>query len=70
MFYLSARNSEKKRRKDPKELGSVWHTGPSKKYSAQSSTLDCPVVHRTVSGAPGWLPVNWPLSGKINGVRL
>jgi hypothetical protein len=24
---------------------------------------DCPVVHRTVSGAPGWLLVNWPLSG-------
>jgi hypothetical protein len=26
-------------------------------------TSDCPVVHRTVSGAPGWLLVNWPLSG-------
>jgi hypothetical protein len=24
---------------------------------------DYPVVHRTVSGAPGWLLVNWPLSG-------
>jgi hypothetical protein len=24
---------------------------------------DCPVVHRTVSGAPGWRLVNWPLSG-------
>jgi hypothetical protein len=24
---------------------------------------DCPVVHRTVSGAPGWLLANWPLSG-------
>jgi hypothetical protein len=24
---------------------------------------DSPVVHRTVSGAPGWLLVNWPLSG-------
>jgi hypothetical protein len=24
---------------------------------------DCPVVHRTVSGAPGWLWSNWPLSG-------
>jgi hypothetical protein len=31
---------------------------------AQSGTPDCPVVHRTVSGAPGWLPVNRPLSGK------
>jgi hypothetical protein len=24
---------------------------------------DCPVVHRIVSGAPGWLWSNWPLSG-------
>jgi hypothetical protein len=24
---------------------------------------DCPVVHRTVSGAPGWALANWPLSG-------
>jgi hypothetical protein len=24
---------------------------------------DCPVVHRTVSGAPSWLWSNWPLSG-------
>jgi hypothetical protein len=24
---------------------------------------DCPVVHRTVSGAPGWRLVNWLLSG-------
>ena len=27
-------------------------------------TPDCPVVHRTVYGAPGWLGVNWALSGK------
>jgi hypothetical protein len=33
--------------------------------SAQSGTPDCPVVHRTVSGAPGWSPANWPLSGKV-----
>jgi hypothetical protein len=33
--------------------------------SAQSGTPDCPVVHRTLSGAPGWSPVNWPLSGKL-----
>jgi hypothetical protein len=26
-------------------------------------TLDCPLVHRTVSGVPGWRLVNWPLSG-------
>jgi hypothetical protein len=24
---------------------------------------DCPVVHRTVSGAQGWALTNWPLSG-------
>ena len=32
--------------------------------SAQSGcTGQCPVVHRTVSGAPGWRLSNWPLSG-------
>jgi hypothetical protein len=30
----------------------------------------CLVVHRTVSGAPGWTPVNRPLSGQFGGVRL
>jgi hypothetical protein len=24
---------------------------------------DCPMVHRTVSSAPGWALANWPLSG-------
>jgi hypothetical protein len=33
--------------------------------SARSGTPDCPVVHRTVSGAPGQPPVNRPLSGKV-----
>jgi hypothetical protein len=33
--------------------------------SAQSRTLNCPVVHQTVSGAPGWSPANWPLSRKL-----
>jgi hypothetical protein len=32
--------------------------------------LDCPVGHRTVSGAPGQPPVNRPLSGTDDGVRL
>jgi hypothetical protein len=32
--------------------------------SAQSGTPDCPVVHRTVSGAPGWSPVKRSLSGE------
>jgi hypothetical protein len=31
---------------------------------------DCLVVHRTVSGAPGQLPVNRPLSGLDGGVWL
>jgi hypothetical protein len=39
-------------------LCSVWHTG------------QCPVVHRTVSGTPGWSAVNSPLSGFDGGVRL
>jgi hypothetical protein len=30
-------------------------------------TPDCLVVHRTVSGAPGWSNVNWLLSGKEKG---
>jgi hypothetical protein len=29
----------------------------------QPGTPDCPVVHQTVSGAPGWLGANWALSG-------
>jgi hypothetical protein len=62
MFYLSARNIEKKRTK--KDLAQCSQN------SAQSGTPDCPVVHQTVSGAPGWLPVNRPLSGKIGGVWL
>jgi hypothetical protein len=33
--------------------------------SARSGTPDCPVVHLTVSGAPGWTPVNRPLSGEV-----
>jgi hypothetical protein len=33
--------------------------------SAQSGSPDCPVVHRTVSGAPGWTSVNRPLSGEV-----
>jgi hypothetical protein len=33
--------------------------------SAQSGTPDYPVVHRTVSSALGWTPVNRPLLGKV-----
>jgi hypothetical protein len=53
--------SEKRRRKE---------LGRSSQDSARSGTPDCPVVHRTVFGAPGWLPANWPLSGVFVGVRL
>jgi hypothetical protein len=38
--------------------------------SAWPGTPDCPVVHRTVSSAPGWSEVNSPLSGFDSGVRL
>jgi hypothetical protein len=31
---------------------------------ARPGTPDCPMVHRTVSDAPGWPTVNWLLSGK------
>jgi hypothetical protein len=34
-------------------------------HTTQFGTPDCPVVHRTVFGAPGWSPANWPLSGKL-----
>jgi hypothetical protein len=58
MFYLSARNSEKKRRK---EFQMTW-------LGAAKTQLN--LAHRTVSGAPGWPPVNRPLSGKFGGIRL
>jgi hypothetical protein len=40
------------------------------KYSQHQltpGTPDCPMVHRTVSGAPGWSTVNQLLSGKEKG---
>ena len=49
---------EIEKRKEPKDL--AWCS----QISAQSGTPDCPVVHRTVSGAPDWSPVKRPLSGK------
>jgi hypothetical protein len=72
MFYLSARNGEKKRRK---ELQMTWLGAAKVQLGLAHRTVrwhtgHCPVVHRTVSGAPGWLSVNRPLSGKIGGVRL
>jgi hypothetical protein len=59
MLYLSARNSEKRRSQEQKDLARCSQN------SAQSGTPDCPVVPRTVSGAPGRTPVKRPLSRKI-----
>jgi hypothetical protein len=42
----------------------------SNQTSSQSGTLDCPVVHRTVSDAPGWSAVKVLLSGIDDGVWL
>jgi hypothetical protein len=46
----------------------------SRQYSAKDNfglgAPDCPVVHQTVSGAPGPVSVNSPLSGLDDGVRL
>jgi hypothetical protein len=50
---------ESGKEKDWKRVGCVQPT------VAQSGTPDCLVVHRTVSGAPGWTPANWPLSGNL-----
>jgi hypothetical protein len=58
IYCLSARNGEKKRRK---EIPNTW-LGTAK--------VQLGLAHRTVSGAPGQPPVNRPLSGKIGGVRL
>jgi hypothetical protein len=55
---------ETEKRKEPK------HLARCSQISAQSGTPDCPVVHQTVSGAPGWTPVNRPLSREFGGVRL
>jgi hypothetical protein len=56
IICLSTRNRKKRNEKDLARCS---------QNSARSSTPDCPVVHRTVSGAPGWSPVKRPLSGKV-----
>jgi hypothetical protein len=61
VFCLSARKSEKR---IGKRVGYVQQT------PAWLGTPDCPVVHRTVSGAPGWFAANSPLSGFDGGVQL
>jgi hypothetical protein len=60
VLEIVTKREEKKRER----VGCVEST------SAQSGTPDCPVVHRTASGAPGWPAVNWLLSRKSRGVRL
>jgi hypothetical protein len=52
---------ESEKRKEEKNLAR------SSQVSAQSGTPDCPVVHRTVYGAPGWTPANRLLSGNCGG---
>jgi hypothetical protein len=42
----------------------------SSQTSARTGTSNCLVVHRTVSGAPGWPPMKVLLSGIDGGVRL
>jgi hypothetical protein len=42
----------------------------SSQHQLGPGTPDCPVVHRTVSCAPGWPTVNRLLSGNDRGVRL
>jgi hypothetical protein len=61
VFCLSARNGEKR---IGKGVGYVQQT------PARLGTPDYPVVHRIVSGAPGWSPVKRPLSGVDGGVQL
>jgi hypothetical protein len=61
VFCLSARYNEKT---IGKRVGYVQQT------PARLGTPDCPVVHRTVSGAPGWSPMKVLLSGIDGDVRL
>jgi hypothetical protein len=59
IYYVSARNRQKKRRKEIQKTW-LWYS----QSTTQLGTPDCPMVHRTVSGAPGQPPVNRPLSEK------
>jgi hypothetical protein len=53
-----------------KEETNGKRVGCVQQIPARPGTPDCPVVHRTVSGALGWSPVKWLLSGIDSGVRL
>jgi hypothetical protein len=65
MFVQSARNSAEKR-----ETNLEKGLAMSSQHQLRPNTPDCLVVHRTVSGAPGWPTVNQLLSGNDRGVRL
>jgi hypothetical protein len=54
----------RRRESNCKRLGYVQQT------LIRPGTPHCPVVHQTVSGAPGWSSMNSPLSGFDGGVRL
>jgi hypothetical protein len=61
VFVQVLETVKKEAEKEWKRIGSVQPT------PARHGTPDCPVVHRAVSGAPGWLTVNQLLS-RIDGV--
>jgi hypothetical protein len=50
----------------PRQEDSNWKKGGCEQPTTARvrATGQCPVVHRTMSGAPGWSNVNWLLSGK------
>jgi hypothetical protein len=67
VLEIEPTKEEKKR----KRVGYVQPTPTLARHTGLSGGApDCPVVHRTVSGAPGWLAANWLLLGKSRGVRL
>jgi hypothetical protein len=55
---------ESGKEKDWKRVGCVQPTAAQSGCTRLSDGApDGPVVHRTVSGAPGWALANWPISG-------
>jgi hypothetical protein len=59
---LDELDDEEEKKRNAKDLS--WYN----QSPARLGTPDCPVVHQTVSSAPGQPPVNRPLSGKIGDV--
>jgi hypothetical protein len=56
--YPSARNSDLRTREEKGEVLAVCS-----QHQLGLGAPNCPVVHRTVPGAPGWSAMNSPLSG-------